>query len=216
MAPNDVADEDGADDVGEHLLDHQVAQIGVQQSRQSAEAQVVAEQFRRLRRCAGCAGTLPVQLFELGQGEGEYLQRHVAPGDVGDEFRREHLRIGARDHHLGAFLTVQGGHGALPARNLLHLVDDHHPRLVAPGAGLHQVDEVARRAHLVELERLHVDVYDLALVAQRGRELAQQHALADAPQARDRGDDRGIEESAESGVVVLSTDFYHSSTISET
>ena len=194
-----VADDDGADHVRQHLVDHQVAQVGVEQSGQAADAQVEPEQLGVVGRRAG---TLPVQLAELGQRQREHLQRGVAAGDQGRELGRQQRGVGAGDDDLGAVLAVQRGDGAFPVGDLLHLVDNHHPRLAPPRGGLDVVDQIARRPHRFERERLLVDVDHLPLATQRGRELPQEDALARPPDAGHRGDDGGVEELPEAVEVV--------------
>ena len=89
-----VPDGDGADHVRQHLVDHEIAQVGVEQPGETADAQVEPEQLGVLGRFAG---TLPVQVAELGQREGEDLQRDVAAGDERRELGREQRRVGAGD-----------------------------------------------------------------------------------------------------------------------
>ena len=109
-------------------------------------------------------------------------------------------------------LAVQRGDGAFPVGDLLHLVDDHDPRLAPPRGGLDVVDEIAGRPHRFERERLLVDVDHLPFVAQRGRELPQEDALADPPDAGHRGDGGGVEKLAEAVKVVVASDLHSSNT----
>ena len=68
----------GVDHVGQHLVDHRVAEVGVEQSRQTADAQVEPEQLGVVRRGARA---LPVKLPELGQRQRKDLERDGAAGD---------------------------------------------------------------------------------------------------------------------------------------
>ena len=204
MAADDVPDDDGAEDVLQHLGHHHVAQIGMHEPRQPSVTEVTAQE----RIGVEIVAAQTMQIAQLAQRQREYLQGHVAAGDMGGKLAGQHRRIGAGDDHLRALTAVQRRRRPLPTVDLLHLVDDHRERLGRSGPALYEIDQVPSRTDVIELQRLLVDVDDVAVPAQRVRELAQQHALADAPQPDD-GDDRGSGEKPPQPVEIGGPGEYH-------
>ena len=63
---------------------------------------------------------MKVQKFP--EGEGEHLDLHITAGEIGRQFRREQVGVGASHINITVQVHTEGIDGVLPIRYLLHLV----------------------------------------------------------------------------------------------